>query len=510
MKTKVKQMRKLMKIKRLATVCCAMLVTFSCDDGFLAEGNPSEPSIANSFETLRDAEGSVYAIYAGLQENESVAREWWWFIDVLSDELQTAGPQLESQRAQILNYQIDASNGLLSSAWKGLYRIVHRSNLVINTLPEKVNPQLSQEDVNLLVGEAKLLRAWAYFELVTYWGNVPFSLTTVEDITGAVPLADSEETIRAQIIDDFEAAEAVLPSVTEYRGTLKLGRATKGTAQTMLGRAHMYFGNFAAARTALQKVIDSGDYELVPDYADNHREENENNIESIFEVQFERTLANVWGGAAKAVQYRTQEYTPFIWHNVLPSEQLKAAFEDGDPRYKLSFIEYGDTHGPNNEAVFEVEDVAQGITEIPTHWKKYGLDYQLVDPHMFSGINLRLLRYADVLLMMAEIENEQNGPTPLALGYVNQVRERAGVPPLPTAEYPTSTKDQMFNAIVHERQVELNSEQARTRDVKRWFREGKVGPPSPNYEPRHEFLPIPLDEMDNNSALTPADQKPGY
>lgn len=195
---------------------------------------------------------------------------------------------------------------------------MHRANLVINTLPEKVSDQLPQAEVDLLVGEAKFLRAWAYFELITYWGNVPFSLETVEDFTGGVPLADSEQVIRDQIIEDLKAAEEFLPRVSEYRGTENLGRATQGSAQTLLGRAYMYFGDFASARTVLQKVIDSGDYALAPNYEDNHREENENNIESIFEVQFERVLANVWGGPQKAVQYRTQEYTPFIWHNVVP------------------------------------------------------------------------------------------------------------------------------------------------------------------------------------------------
>lgn len=509
MKIKLKKMRKRTTFKSMAIALCATMVTFSCDDDFLADGNPSAPSISNSFATVAEAQASVFAIYAGLQENDAVAREWWWLVDTLSDELKSAGPQLESQRAQILNYDIDAANGLISPAWRGLYRTIHRANLVINTLPEKVSDQLPQGEVDLLVAEAKFLRAWAYFELITYWGNVPFSLTTVEDFTGGVPLAESEQVIRNQIIEDLNVAEEFLPSVSEYRGTENLGRVTKGSAQTLLGRAYMYFGDFAAARTALQKVLDSGDYALVDNYEDNHREENENNIESIFEVQFERVLANVWGGPQKAVQYRTQEYTPFIWHNVVPSDELVAEFEEGDPRYKLCFLEYGDTHGPNNEDVFTPEDIAQGI-ENGVHWKKYGYDYQMSVPEMFSGINLRLLRYADVLLMMAEIENEQNGPTALALDYVNQVRARAGVPVLPTAEYPTSTKDEMFNAIVHERRVELCSEQARTRDVKRWFREGKVGAPSPNYEPRHEFLPIPLDEMDNNPALTPEDQKPGY
>ncbi len=509
MKIKILKMKKLTNMKRVATVFCAMMVTFSCDDDFLAEGNPSAPSISNSFANKSEAEASVYAIYAGLQENDAVAREWWWLVDLLSDELKTAGPQLEAGRFQVMNYDLDASNGLFAEVWKGLYRIIHRSNLVINTLPTKVSGQLSQEDVNLLVGEAKLLRSWAYFELVTYWGNVPFTLETIENFTAGVPMAESEQQIRDQILEDLAAAETVLPRVSAYRGTVNLGRATKGTAQAMMGRAQLYFGDLSAAKISLQKVIDSGDYSLAPNYEDNHREETENNVESIFEVAFTRNLADVWGGASKSVQYRTQEYTPFIWHNVVPSDELKAAFEEGDPRYKLCFLEYGDLHGPNNEDVFTPEDIAQGI-EAGTHWKKYGYDYQVSVPEMFSGINLRLLRYADVLLMMAEIENELVGPTAVALNYINEVRQRAGVPDLPTAEYPTGSQDEMFRAIVHERQVELNSEQARTRDMKRWFKAGKVGAPNENYEPRHEFLPIPINEMDNNPALTPADQKSGY
>lgn len=111
MKTKIKKMRKLTTLRRAAIVCSALLLTFSCDDDFLADGNPSAPSISNSFATVDEARASVFAIYAGLQENESVAREWWWLVDTLGDELKSAGPQLESQRAQLLNYDIDAANG---------------------------------------------------------------------------------------------------------------------------------------------------------------------------------------------------------------------------------------------------------------------------------------------------------------------------------------------------------------------------------------------------------------
>ncbi|MFS4466496.1 RagB/SusD family nutrient uptake outer membrane protein [Maribacter sp. 2210JD10-5] len=496
------------------TLLVCFISTFGCNDDFLAEGNPSSPSVTTSFNNEAEAESAVFGIYAALQGNDTWARFYWWIPDMLSDECQTAGPQLVSFLNDMLNYNIDSSSRLISSVWRGLYRIIHRANFVIYTLPDKENPELPAETIEKLVAEAKFLRALCYFELVTYWGAVPFP---TEPVTGAdgVPMAESEEAIYNLILEDLAAAEAGLPSVSDYRGTSNLGRATKGAAQALAGKVEYYRGNYQAAKIHLDKVIASGNYDLTPTYEENHQEENENNIESIFEVQFGlyESGNQGWsnsGDGGKIEQLRSHEYSPHVWHNTIPSEILKAAFEDDDPRYKASFIEYGDTYGANNEAVFDASKVAQGITEIPTHWKKYGYEYKNTSPGLFSGINLRVVRYADVLLMMAEIETEINGPSAVALNYLNSTRTRVGMPNYPTAEYPTDTKEQMIAAIIHERQVELNSEQIRARDVKRWFREGKIGQPHPNYEPKHEFLPIPIDEIDNNAAIDDTDQKPGY
>jgi hypothetical protein len=129
-----------------------------------------------------------------------------------------------------------------------------------------------------------------------------------------------------------------------------------------------------------------------------------------------------------------------------------------------------------------------------------------------SGINFRVIRYADVLLMMAEAENELTGPA-AALPYINQVRARADVnmPPYPTAQYPTGTKDEMLKAIMHERRVELGGEQIRNRDIRRWRRQGKLdSEPIPVFKPYQDRLPIPFVEIDNNSALDNGDQNPGY
>ena len=129
-----------------------------------------------------------------------------------------------------------------------------------------------------------------------------------------------------------------------------------------------------------------------------------------------------------------------------------------------------------------------------------------------SCINFRVIRYADVLLMMAEVENELSGPA-AALPYLNQIRARADVnmPPYPTAQYPVGTQEEMLKAIMHERRVELAGEQVRNRDIRRWRRGGKLETePIAGYTSRNDLLPIPLEEIDNNSALTNADQNPGY
>ncbi|WP_115868056.1 RagB/SusD family nutrient uptake outer membrane protein [Marinoscillum furvescens] len=513
-----KQNVRFMDHKILVLLVMGMFMTFSCDNEFLTEGNPTAASVENSFNTEVEALQGLYAAYSGFQSNDFWAREFWWLPDMLSDETKTAGANLEAHRAALLNYNIDATNPLFSAVFKGVYRVIHRANLVINTLPGRANPELSQESIDLIVAEAKFLRAYCYFELVTYFGNVPFSTEPVTNTEG-VPLAESVEDIYNLIVADLTEAEANLPLASAYRGTSNLGRATKGSAQGLLGRVELFRGNYTAARDVLQRLIDSGEYALADNYEVNHREENENNVESIWEIQFmllrdggdwQGWIGN--GDGFKLQAMRGQEYSPFDWHNTLPSETLKAAFESGDPRYKLCFIEYGDTYGgPGVDSVFTAEKVAQGNSEENTHWRKYGNAYKQLTESLWSGINHRVIRYADVLLMMAEIENELNGPSATAINYVNMVRDRVDMPPLPTAEYPTSTKEELFAAIVHERQVELCSEQCRARDVKRWYREGKITTkPHENYESKHEFMPIPIDEIDNNPALSADDQKPGY
>lgn len=495
-----------MKRKIAALFLVGLFFTISCNDDFLTEGNPTAASVSNSFNTPAEANQAVVAIYAALQANDMFGREYWWLHDLLSDELLSGGAILEARRAIILNYNFDASNELINSVWRGIYRTIHRSNLVINTLPRKEaslgEGQLAQALVDRLTAEARFMRGWMYFELASLWGNVPFTTVPLSTVEG-VPLAESVDVIYNQIYSDLDSAITFLPSKAED----PTGRATSAAAQAMKARVLLFQGRYEDARPLLQDIINSGEYRLVDEYVDNHREENELNDESLFEVQFSSAAgnSNAWSGngdGLKEVSVRGQEYSPVDWHNTVPSDQLLNAYEDDDPRYDYNFLEYGETYG-GIDSVFAAASIAQGTTERTVHWFKYGNLYKQLNELFWSGINMRVIRYADVLLMMAEVELEA-GNTAAAVDYINQVRARPSVamPPI-TATSPA----EVFDALVRERQVEFTSEQLRYRDVRRWLNNGKLtenpiaedipGGISSTYD----FLPIPQQEIDNNPAL---------
>lgn len=504
------------KISSLSFIMVFLLFS-SCDEEVLDKNNPNQLSTATFFRTDDQAISAVNAIYAGFQANNLYNREYFFLHDLLSDDCQTGGSQLETVRAQVLNGVFDGSNKLVNDVWRGLYRMVLRANFVITSLSE--SEDVSEDLKTRLLGEAHFLRAWSYFELVSMWGAVPL-ITEPATNTEGTPRAESEDMIYSLIFQDLTMAEQNLPLKTAYSGA-DVGRATKGATQALAAKIHMFRGNYQDASTQLQKVIDSDIYSLVDRFLDNFQEENENNQESVFEVQFSEAFgaADAWnadGGGIAEITFRGQEYGPNAWRNVIPSNGIAAEFETvaggaakDDPRKEYSFYTLGDEFNSGQDVL--TNDDVQGDNSKPS-WKKYQMIYKRENENQSSGINFRVIRYADVLLMMAEAQNELNGPT-AALPYINQVRDRADVmmPHYPTAQYPTGTKDEMFDAIMHERRVELAGEQIRNRDIRRWRRQGKLdSEPISVYHPRHNFLPIPLVEIDNNSALENGDQNPGY
>ncbi len=509
-----------MKNKIILAAASTFLAISSCNDDILEKStNPNQLTAETFYKTEAQANAAVIAIYAGLQSNNLYNREYFFLHDLLSDDCQSGGPQLEAPRGQILNHVFDASNPLVLAVWRGLYRVVHRANLVVDNVPLADEILLPAAAKDRFLAEARFLRAWAYFDLVSLWGRVPLMQNVANEPADNLPRSGSEEEVYALVLEDLTFAMDKLP--VSHSG-IDQGRATKGAAQALTARVHMFRGNYAAARPLLNEIIASNQYRLVDNYIENFREENEFNAESLFEVQFTEAFGDAGGWNADGtgigeVTFRGQEYGPNAWRNVIPSNTLVAEFErtangaeKDDPRYSDSFYVIGDKF--NNDLNTLTTDGVQGDATKPS-WEKYQMIYKRAQENTRSGINMRVIRYADVLLMMAECENELTGPS-AALPYINRVRARPSVqmPPYPTAQYPVGTKEQMFRAIVHERRVELAGEQVRNRDIRRWRKQGKLTTePIAGFQVnKNELLPLPTEEIDNNSKIENADQNPGY
>ena len=499
--------------------------TVSCKESDLNQLNPNAVTTDSYFQNDVQIRSAINGAYAALQSTNLVAREWWFTHDLRSDDMSPGGAGLEVPRSQLLIGTYDASNALVSSVWTGDYRVIHRANVVIDKAATAKT--LSAAVATQAVGEARFLRAWSYFDLVSMWGGVPLYKNYVTSLAGAAPRS-SEADVYAFVIADLKAAQDALPAT--YDATNQ-GRATKGAAQMLLARVYMQQGDYANAKVELQKVISSGLYQLTSEYYDNFTEEAEFNKESIWEVNFLPSGGSFnWNGdadgaAAGEETVRTQEYSAIGWRNLIPSNSLLNEFERPtkgdakiDPRYAKSFYSTGDLYNSGKTVLTDAaqagnSSIVDGVTQ-KVSWRKYSLMYK-VDPGGFltGGINQRIMRYAETLLAMAECENEL-GNLASAISYLNMTRARTSVamPAYPTANYPVSNKDQVFAAIVHERRVELSGEEIRNHDLLRWRKLGKLKTEPLTYfvKGKTELLPIPQQEIDNNTNVGVKGQNPGY
>ena len=513
----------LMKKPYILTGILVFSLAIGCSDKDLNQLNPNAVTTDSYFKTDAQIRSSINGVYAAIQSTNLVAREWFFTNDLRSDDVAAGGGQLETPRNQLLTGVHDTGNSLVAAVWTGAYRVIHRANVVVDNAATAAG--LTATVATQAVGEAKFLRAWSYFELVSMWGAVPLYKKYVTSLAGSGARAPEAE-VYAFIVEDLKAAQDALPAT--YDATNQ-GRATKGAAQMLLARVYMQQGDYTNAKTELQKVISSGLYQLVDEYNDNFIEETEFNKESIWEVNFLTSGGTFnWntdadGASAGEETVRTQEYSGIGWRNIIPSNSLLAEFEKTtkgdaktDPRYAKSVYTTGDKYNKDQSVLTDA--VQNGFSsmvdgkEQKISWRKFTLMYK-AGVSTTGGINQRIMRYAETLLAMAECENEA-GNIASAVNYLNMVRSRPSVamPAYPTANYPVSTKDQVFNAIVHERRVELNGEEIRNKDILRWRKNGKLKTEPLAYfqKGKHELLPIPQQEIDNNPNIGIKGQNPGY
>lgn len=508
-----------MRTKNILIVAAAMLIANACGESALDKNSHNNVPVVNYYKTVDELSRATTGAYAILQSTNLCGREWFFLHDLRGDDVESGGGQLETPRNQLLIGTHGPTNAVMTGVYNNLFKLVHRCNAIINNAPD------AEGDAALktrLVAEARFLRAWAYFQLGGFWGGVPLytSIEVTFDESKPLPRSTAAEVWNYV----YTELDAIINDLPPAYTSGDLGRATRGAALVVLAKAYMFNGDYTNAKPRLEAIRDLG-YELTDNYFDNFSEETEYNSESIFELSYTSSGNYNWDadGNASTVNeswIRSQEYSAVGWRNLIPSESLLAEYEDDDPRLNENFYFLGDTYGDPGAPLTLTDAKVQGNTtlfkgtEQKISWRKYSVMYKL-DPGGFwdkIGINYRMYRYADVLLMLAECENEI-GVAEDAVDYLNEVRTRPSVnmPVYPTAEYPVTTKEQITRAIIHERRVELAGEEARNFDILRWRKQSKfTTDPITYYEAKFELLPLPQDELNNNPNITQANQNPGY
>jgi len=454
----------------------------------------SETFYQNDKQALQAVNGVYNAIAFSNPDNAI-----WIFGDVASDDAVKGGnPGDQSEITYIDEFTADANNGIVSDYWSFAYEAIARANNVIANVPAVTMDETLK---NRIIGEAKFIRAYSYFNLVNIFGKVPLKLLpqlTFEAIH--VPLFEIAD-IYARIEQDLTDAAAVLP--VSYTAS-DMGRVTKGAALGLLGKVNLYEGKWSAALGYFQQLESLGIYGLLPNFADIFRLASENSRESIFEIQH-LTGQNPMTGSALNQWFAPASEGGYYFN--APTQMLVDAFEKSttgevDPRLDVSVGRDGQVwlngeifNGSLSPTGFLTKKHQQPLSEVPSSLKGDG------------DLNYIYLRYADVLLMKAEAFNEIN-QADSAKANLNRVRERARasfngtLPADLLADITTTDQSQLRIAIQKERRVELAQEFHRYFDLMRWgkaYAESALGPDF-NYESKR-FLPIPQAEIDANQGI---------
>lgn len=488
-----------MKAKKIILTCAALLfAVIACKEEELDLQDPNVIVTDTYFKSSGQLQTAVNSAYSFLQSQGMYGRIGFFLFDNLSQE--NAGTDaLQGGLKAFMDYTFDPALGELFTYWQSAYRGIASCNFVLGAAEDGIIENVDQSEIDTRLAEVRFLRALYYFNLTNLWGGVPLQTTISSESSGAKA---TQAEIYDLILDDLTFAVANLPEQANTQN----GRASRGAAQALKGKTHLFLQQWAEAKAEFDAISGYTIEGVAP--RDNGNEAGEFNAESIFEVNYDKQIGgNQWNSTGNGVAettFRGIEYAPTNFANIIVRPSFFAEFEPDDPRIEAYFYQNGDTYN-NGELTFE------NLTSVV--WRKYqNLDVQPQDGFDYSGINFRVIRYADVLLMLAEAENEL-GNSARAIELMNQVRARVNMPLYGSAEmdsrgYPVNTKEQIFDALVHERAVELAGEQIRIFDLKRWglapqviqgFQTGK-----------HEFLPIPQREIDANPDLTSADQNPGY
>lgn len=480
-----------MNIIKKLTVLVFITVLFNtgCDE--YVDIDPVATIDADSFfKDSQDFEDALVASYDLLQTSYLSI----WLGEIASDNALAGG---ESPNDTEGLHQINAMthggvNSELRNIWRWMYAGITRVNFIFEN-----KDNIDFEGKDKILAQASFLRAYYYFELVKFFGDVPL---IIDERLGFSEVATLERTssaeVYAHIENDLLAASA--ESVLDWNATQK-GRVTRGAALSLLGKVYLYQEKFSEAAAAFETVINDGPYDLFNDYTTMFRLENEDNIETVFDIQY----VGIEGGGYECFvclegfaapgfhgirQYSGPIYSDGNSYN-MPTQDLVDEFEAGDIRLAASVLDLEAfiAANPDEEITYATGDQHTGYYN--NKYLKRADELGAPDTDLTSPLNHRVIRFADVLLMAAEANNRMASPDDTkARTYLNLVRARVVLGDI------TSSGAQLTNDIYHERRVELAGEGLHFFDL---VRTGRAADQIAGFTAgKNEIFPIPQDEID--------------
>ncbi len=484
----------------LPLLLTAITVLSSCKK-FLAEDPKNLVAVTNFYKTENDAVASVNAIYSYLNSTSTgstagVYHSTFWVIaGCASDEMVNESifwPDID----QISKFVHGPINNGLEETWTMHYKAITLANIAIARIPGiPMDPALRAR----LINEAHFLRGLLYFDMVRMFSSIPLVLQEQEPLT---PDPATPAAIYDQVILDLTAAEDLPLSYAPGAGR---GRATSGAAKAILAKVYLTLGRWQDCATKCQEVINSNQYALWDDFADVFKLSSRGGKEAIFSVGF--------GDAGGAIifwevgQFNVRLLPPQLavegvqnsqgWQ--VPTQNLYDDYDPEDRRRTVTFIT--DIHNPDGT-----------ITTIKPYIQKYW-DRAAEPQGNGSANDYPVIRYADVLLMLAEANNEL-GNSADAHKYINMVRKRARFDGIyehyAVLDYENLSKEDFRAAVLNERRMEFTAEGQRWFDLARTHTLETLVPlakPGITPQQKHYLFPIPQHEMDLNPKLV---QNSGY
>ena len=492
--------------KIIALAMCAGMLFSSCSD-FLDRYPKGRWHSENMPET--DLDMSILA-QAKLMEAYSGLRAWGFVWPALAMHNYTTpdsykGSSPADGGADLMAFEtmsFNPSNGVITDYYSNAFSVISKVNEALNMISQIDDSDPKKQELDC---QAKFWRACMYYRLTQAFGDVPY-INRYMLPTEKAPARSNVDEVRAKYIAELEAIIPMLPTRKEIVASGNYMVPTQNAARALIAKTYMYQKNWTMAKAYTQQIIESGDNDLSTPFNEIFDEEQEFGPESVLEIYCElRPSEKIYMGSQYGQIIGFRGVPNLGWGFNVPADALRNAFEEGDPRYAATVIEPGDDLDGRPAQPSDVDYQNRKGYAKKAEFERYGRS----EGDQAQWRNIRLIRYADILLMHAECCCELGDAENIkeALDKLEMVRNRArGGNASVLPKVTTTDKTELMEAIRHERRIELALEFEQYFDLVRW---GIAKDRIDNFAVgRHELFPIPQSEIDKSEGVLT--QNPGY